>query len=397
MSVEVDRALALSVTLGLFVAIAVILRSRGPRIVTLACLFVGFLVATQLIMKELCGEGLKYKFPGFVTICHFMCVVIICFCYWTFWMREPWRLLPSSIGSERYLRNVVLIAVSQPISVIFNNKAMVYVGAGVVAIIGTLAPVATAVLSRVFGRALSFTSWGGVFTAFAGGVVVSWSEVTQVSVGDSDSAAVTTGLVFAFSAVLGRAAKIVLIDFLLSPEEYKNEKEAISPLHLYALQFPLATAISIVYASFTENAREAWEQLTPEIAMVIGASCFCATMLNFIGLHVLKELGASAQQIIGKLNTICIASLSVAFLGEHIPMAVAIGSGLVLLGVAIFESGNRHVEDAESEGDDSDGDSDSTSLECGLDSNAVLKEVMAVQQGIMLDHGAEPAKKKLPG
>ncbi|OLP92597.1 hypothetical protein AK812_SmicGene25582 [Symbiodinium microadriaticum] len=43
----------------------------------------------------------------------------------------------------------------------------------------------------------------------------------------------------------------------------------------------------------------------------------------------LRDLGASAQQIVGKLNTICLASISVAFLGEHLPSVVVLGSGLV--------------------------------------------------------------------
>ena len=39
--------------------------------------------------------------------------------------------------------------------VVFNNKAMVYAGAGVCAVIGTLSPVCTAVISSCCGRRLT--------------------------------------------------------------------------------------------------------------------------------------------------------------------------------------------------------------------------------------------------
>ena len=75
--------------------------------------------------------------------------------------------------------------------------------------------------------------------------------------------------------------------------------------------------------------RKAWEQLTPQLCGYIALSCSFALALNFLGTFALHDLGASAQQIVGKLNTICLASISVAFLGEHLPVMVVLGSALV--------------------------------------------------------------------
>ena len=44
--------------------------------------------------------------------------------------------------------------------VVFNNKAMVYAGAGVCAVIGTLSPVCTAVISSCCGRRLTVPWFG---------------------------------------------------------------------------------------------------------------------------------------------------------------------------------------------------------------------------------------------
>ena len=66
---------------------------------------------------------------------------------------------------------------------VFNNKAMVYAGAGVCAVIGTLSPVCTAVISSCCGRRLSAFSWAGVLVAFLGALVISWGEVSAVEKG----------------------------------------------------------------------------------------------------------------------------------------------------------------------------------------------------------------------
>merc|ERR1712232_764791 len=95
------------------------------------------------------------------------------------------------------------------------------------------------------------------------------------------------------------------------------------------------------YAISTESVAAAWEQMTPSIAFLVLLSAVCALALNFLGGLVLKDLGASAQQIVGKLNTICIAAISVAFLNEHLPLETLIGTLLVMTGVIVFERGEH--------------------------------------------------------
>eukprot|EP00913_Durusdinium_trenchii_P030233 g28324.t1 len=187
---------------------------------------------------------------------------------------------------------------------------MVYAGAGVCAVIGTLSPVCTAVISSCCGRRLTVLSWGGVIIAFLGALVISWGEVSSVEGESKNKSQIIQGLIYAFASLSGRCAKI--------------------------------------------SRREAWNQLTPELGGYIALSCSFALALNFLGTFALHELGASAQQIVGKLNTICLASISVAFLGEHLPVVVVVGSALVLGGVAIFERGQHdvgHEDDSDTESD----------------------------------------------
>lgn len=342
---------SLALTGGLFIGICVILRPRGLGVVLRACMFVATLVSTQLAVKVVESPPYNYKFPGLVTTFHFLLVSVVSAAYWI-WVGQPGKCMPWSIPPSRWCRTVFPVAVSQPISVVLNNKAMVYAGAGVCAIIGTLSPVATALLSSCCGRQLSSLSWLGVGVAFGGAVVISWGEVTQVGILGRGSSTLQ-GLLYAFASLFGRCAKIVILDYMMAPLAYANGKksgdteEPLSLMHVLVLCYPWGALLSLMYSLASgEKPHTAWEQLTPALAGIILISGVSALALNFLGTSVLKDLGASSQQIVGKLNTICIASISVAFLGEHLPAVVVLGSCLVLAGVATFERGEHRSEAA---------------------------------------------------
>eukprot|EP00434_Breviolum_minutum_P017183 symbB.v1.2.015168.t1/scaffold1126.1/size136452/9 len=352
------------------VAIYAILRSRGLRVVLSASLFVAFLVATQLSVKIVESKPFNFRFPGLLTTLHFSCVVVAVSAYWI-WMGEPRKIFPWSIPLLRWVKTVVPVAISQPISVVFNNKAMVYAGAGVCAVIGTLSPVCTAVISSCCGRHLTVLSWGGVIIAFFGALVISWGEVSSVGEAKHKSR-IIEGLIYAFASLSGRCAKIVILDYMMAPLAYARdidaeEEEPLAVIHVLGLTYPWGAVLSLTYALTLgdESPQKAWEQLTPELCGYIALSCSFALALNFLGTFALHDLGASAQQIVGKLNTICLASISVAFLGEHLPVVVVIGSALVLGGVAIFERGQH-------QGVDSDSESELSELEDSLEPSKLL-------------------------
>jgi drug/metabolite transporter (DMT)-like permease len=358
------RALAVIAIVGLFVAIAVILKSRGLRVVVNACMFVASLVSTQLGVKVLQSPPFSYRFPGFVTVLHFSCVVVACAIFFAY-KREPIKVFPCSIPCKKYLRTVVPIALSQPVSVVFNNTAMGYVGAAICAIIGTLSPVATALLSRTCGRRMQLLSWLGILVAFVGALIISWGEVSEAKAHGTGKT--VTGLIFAFTSLSGRCIKIVLLDYMIAPVAYADNKaereleEPMSVMHVYALTYSGGAFMSLLYSLWTESIVEAWNQLTLPIFGIVMCTAASALVLNFTGGYALADLGASAQQIIGKLNTIVISAFSVAFLGEHLPAVVLLGTACVLCGVAIFERGEHKASDEDDSESDSSSDSDGES------------------------------------
>jgi len=357
------RIVAVISIVALFVAIAFILKSRGFRVVVNACMFVASLVSTQLGVKVLQTPPFSYRFPGFVTVLHFSCVVVACAIYFIY-KGEPIKVLPCSIPWKKYLKTVLPIAISQPISVVFNNKAMGYVGAAICAIIGTLSPVATAVVSRTCGRRIQLLSWLGVLVAFMGALVISWGEVSQAKAHGAGKT--VTGLLFAFSSLSGRCLKIVLLDYMMAPAAYAEKKsdketeleEPMGVMHVYALTYSGGAFMSLLYSLWTESIVEAWNQLTLPVFGIVMCTAASALVLNFTGGYALADLGASSQQIIGKLNTIVISAFSVAFLGEHLPAIVLLGTAFVLVGVAIFERGVHGASDEDDSESDSSSDSD---------------------------------------
>jgi len=377
----------------IFGSITAILRPRGVRVCATACLYVASLVAISLAMCEVTRKPLHYRYPAFVTFLHYVCTWVICTGYWA-WRREPEKCLPTSLGSMKlYFVRMVPIALSLPISIVLNNKALTFIGAGLAAIVGTLSPICTAVLSRVFGRRMTPISWFGVLVAFLGALWAGCSELTTIlrRETEANAQAQIQGLSWAVGALAFRSIRVVLQDSLMSPKAYgeapagpaasapsprapaeqrncedapegarqksrgalepQTEREAdISGLHLIALQSPAVVCVSAIFMFATENVGDALHALTVPVFRMLVVTIVIAVCLNCVGATILKELGSTSMQIIGKLNTVVTTAVSMAFFHESLPIAVLCGSAVVLVGVAIFELGEKTSQWPFSEG-----------------------------------------------
>mmetsp|Transcript_9883 Transcript_9883/g.26047 ORF Transcript_9883/g.26047 Transcript_9883/m.26047 type:complete len:405 (-) Transcript_9883:203-1417(-) len=332
---------AVALTIGVVSAVLFILRSRGWLVQLSTCTYIASLVVTQLLMKRLTSAPLEYRFPATVTALHFFSVWGTCVVYWAA-QRDLTKCKASSIGStRRYVATILPIACSLPLSVVFNNQAMLYVGASVNAVIGTLTPVTTALLQQLLGRTFSKLSWGGIALACIGALVITFGE-TRSMFGDVTQHAEMYGVILSFVAVMCRSLKAVLQDKLLKPHEYEAVAEQpLAALHVWVVQAPLCAFVATCQALMSESVSEAWHELGFTSGAIIVCTCLSATTLNLLGMVAIKDLGASSMAIIGKLNVVIVVALSVALLGEHVPGLVFLGTGVTLLGVATFEYGNR--------------------------------------------------------
>ncbi|CAE7527654.1 unnamed protein product [Symbiodinium necroappetens] len=341
---DLQHSAAAAVTGVIFLAICFILRKRPLSVIVMTCLFVASLVVTQILMSRLSSF---YKHPGAVTTLHFVCVWVTCCIYWTGFGTKANKC--EARTNEWFVRNILPIALSNPLTVVFNNTALVYAGAGVCAILGTLSPVSVAVLSYLVGRRLSLMSWFGVSVACCGALLIAAGEVKSIGA-QSAPERTLVGILFALASVGTRSLKIVVMDFLLAPMEYASElsplKEVspMSPMQLYSLQAPWCVLTAFVFAVCTDSFPEAFAELTRDAAVLISFTCVSAVALNFLGVFVLKELGASSQQILGKLNTLMVGAISVGYLNEKVSMTVLLGSGVVLSGAFLVELGKEGLK-----------------------------------------------------
>jgi drug/metabolite transporter (DMT)-like permease len=337
------KVVAVGLVALLYAALCYSVRVHGRPVQIQTCVFVTSLVSTQLLVKALSSQKFGFNFPAWLAVAHFLAVWLCC-CANCAWRGDWEKLLPGSIGSwKRYRTFVVPIAGSLPLSVIFNNTALVYLGAGLNAIVGTLSPVSTALLTRLMGRTIRSKAWLGVLAAFVGAMMIAWGKLG----GHRSTGDVSAGLMFGLGAVLFRSVKVVLQDMLLTPAAYakadtkplvaKDNEEALDPMHVWSLQCPPAILVSLVYAFCTENVVDLWARLSPAVVAVILCSCASAATLNILGMYTIKTLGGSSMQIMGKLNVIMVLAFSVAFMQETIQGTVLLGTCFVLSGVAMFE------------------------------------------------------------
>jgi drug/metabolite transporter (DMT)-like permease len=336
------EVLAINVAFGIFGVIFIALRPKGPWVPLATCVFIVAIVAQRLLMKQLFSEPFEYRFPAFVTTLHFLSVWIICWLYFAC-TGDMSKCMPRSLGTvRRYLVYIIPISCSVPLSVVLNNQALLYMGAGLNGIFSTLTPLTTALVSHMLGRRIARAGWGALLIAFTGAVIIASGKFKS----SSSSKAPLVGMSFALAAMALRSLKVVLQDRILEPAAYagreKEEKQGqptrpSTPMHVWALQAPVCTLISLGIALFTEKLGDAKEQLTPQTGSMILVTCMSATGVNLLGMYNVKNLGATFGQVVGQLNTILLVSFSVAFLGETFPPQVVVGTAFLLAGVSAYQ------------------------------------------------------------
>jgi drug/metabolite transporter (DMT)-like permease len=309
------------------------------------------LVATKLMVNQLAHHPFDFKFPCLLTALHFFCVWMVTVAYFT-WKADAGKCLPGSLGSlRRYFSYMFPIAGSTPMSILFDNQSLMCLGPGLNSVFTSCNPVGTAALSHCCGRRLNTCGWLGVVVASAGGIVI----VVDTSMASSTTSSLQRrtlymGFLFAVLSMVFRSIKVVVQDMLMNIDAYIGEDppevtegtprahaKPVGPMHVWALQAPPCVLVSLVYALAVESPVSAYGSLTTMNGLLIIASCLCACCVNFLGMCAVQSLGATLSQIVGAINTILTAIISVLFFGETLPGTVLFGSALVLLGGGIVQ------------------------------------------------------------
>jgi drug/metabolite transporter (DMT)-like permease len=346
--------IAVALPIVVFAVVWAITHHRGHIVQVATTFYVASLVATALLMSTLIGRQ-HFRYPAWVTASHTTSALIFSLLYWI-WHGDLRRFLPSSMGGSTadYATFILPIAISMPMSIVLNNSSLLYIGAGLQSIIGALSPAVTALCSQCAGRRIPEKGWLGLGVALLGALIVSIEEVVSFSNKKRKLDMVIFGASLCFSALFLRSFKVVLQDRLMNNPVYRKPADevplvvsaaqqqkqpltSLSPMHVWALQAPILTVASIAYAVCTESFAGAYAELKPQMAMSLFLSCISATTLNMLGMVVIKELGPTLMQLIGKLNAIVIVATSVLVFGESLPRGVLIGGSIMMCGICMYE------------------------------------------------------------
>ncbi|CAJ1393708.1 unnamed protein product [Effrenium voratum] len=337
-SLVLPRWVALAISGAIFLGLAAAYRGQGVLGVWAVCSQVVAIIAVQLSTKMVLRD---YPYPSGIASFHFFSV-------WFASTLLSWGNVsacpaPSPVKSVRsvswYVRRILPIAVLQTLNVVLNTTSLVYIGAGFNALIGILCPVVTALVAACLGSAFSTRAWLGILLAICGDAVISVEGVHTITKAGEPLRVAVIGMVLGGGALIARAVRSVLMDCQMN--EYAADKECpkLQPLELIALQSPAILVLGVLLTLCLEGVRpyEALFELDQGPGAMLVFSAACAVYLTYMGMILIKMLGAAAAQIAGKLNILVTVALSSAFLEEAMSPLFLLGAVGVLCGAGIFE------------------------------------------------------------
>merc|ERR1719386_646981 len=71
-----------------------------------------------------------------------------------------------------FLRSIIPTCICQYLAIALNNVSLIYIGAGINAMIGLATPVVTALVAAVFGLKIAALAWMGVLLTVGGDAII---------------------------------------------------------------------------------------------------------------------------------------------------------------------------------------------------------------------------------
>eukprot|EP00930_Biecheleria_cincta_P051516 TRINITY_DN36706_c0_g1_i1.p1 TRINITY_DN36706_c0_g1~~TRINITY_DN36706_c0_g1_i1.p1 ORF type:complete len:380 (-),score=56.19 TRINITY_DN36706_c0_g1_i1:80-1219(-) len=345
----VSRSGALLCAFGVFFGISYAYRPYGVAGIAVISTQIAAIVAVHLSTKYVLQSG--FDFPMTITTIHFACVALACI------IRQAWqafqgnkdlmmRMLgnPAEYGKSAtfYARRFFPPGLLQTASVVMNTVSLAYIGAGLNSLIGIMTPLSTALVAYAFGAPISSVGWTGIAVAIIGDCVISTGGVKAMAGGAGLSVA-WIGVSLSVGAMLARSTRTVLLDRQMNTYAGDQDCPRLQPAEVVTMVSPCVVVFGSILSLSVEGLGpfKRLPTLEPATAAMLVLSAASAVYLTFMGMVVVKMLGASAAQIAGKLNVLVTVALSSAFLGEEMTLQFVVGAALVLAGAATFEFGQK--------------------------------------------------------
>jgi drug/metabolite transporter (DMT)-like permease len=300
--------------------------------------YISALIMVQLTMKQVLNS---FPYPLFMSTLHFIfSFSAVLLCMHVTGEKHPESQFEEPKFQKWWLRSIVPACVCQYLAIAMNNVSLMYIGAGINALISLATPVVTAIVSACFGLKIVSLAWVAILLTIVGDAVVTL-EGFKVTTAEGQSASLFLyGVILSVVAMGTRGAKTVLQDKLMNNYGDDEDQKKLSPLQSWFFQGPVLIALGLTGTVIKEGLAP-WQALpatlaSPLLFPIIG-NISAAVCLNISVMYAIKMLGAPAAQIAGKLNVLVVAALSCALLGETLTLRQGASTLLIIAGAGLFE------------------------------------------------------------
>lgn len=308
-------------------------RERGVYVVCCIIAYLSFLTTIQFTVKTLTATY-GFNYPAFITTAHFTASWLCGLCMMCHRSRTTGSPMVRPTLHE-FSCLIVPLAVTFAAATLLTNSALLYCSIAYVQIIGSTAPLFSAVMTILWG--LPFDRW-----LFIASCIVVSGTIMSVK-GEVKLSWIGTGCALCANAF--RAVKATMTQYLMQTKD-KDKFDPCSLLTWMCFASIFAMAIlSAVGEGLAPLRALAGETRPLAFCTAFVISCLNAAGLNFFALVVTKELGAVGQQISGQLkNVLCFAGGIVMF-GDLVQLLEILGFVVVLLGVNLYQVFDRQLKE----------------------------------------------------
>lgn len=338
----IPQYLGIPMSIMFMAGIIIAYRGHGVKGLSILMAYITALIVVQLSMKQV----LKlFPYPCFMSTLHFVFTLLSVHTFLKVTGEShPEADVKCPKFQHWYLQNVVPASVCQYLAIVLNNVSLIYIGAGINAMIGLATPIVTALVAACFGMKIALLAWLGVLLTVGGDAVITLDGFSVTVAEGQNVSLFIYGLLLSAFAMFTRGAKTVLQDKLMN--NYGNEEQKkLSPLQSWFLQGPALITLGII-GTFLKEGFAPLQAFPAALAnpaqlLAIASNIAFAACLNICAVYTIKMLGAPAAQIAGKLNVLVVASLSCALLGETLTLRQGVSTLFIIAGAAVFEKAQR--------------------------------------------------------
>lgn len=331
-------------SIAFMLGIAYAYKGKGVVGLTVLMIYVSALIAVQLSMKQVLHS---FPYPLFMSTMHFIFSLMA--------VHTGLKIAGESYPEadvhcpkfrEWFKRSIMPTCACQFLAIALNNVSLIYIGAGINAMISLATPIVTALVAAMFGLKIAALAWMAILMTVAGDGIIALDGF-NVTVAEGQSIYFFLwGVSLAVFAMGTRGAKTVLQDKLMN--DYGNEEtdqKKLTPLQSWVLQGPVLIVMGLAGTMIKEGLapfQALPAAVTSPLLFSMLGNIASAACLNISAMYTIKMLGAPAAQIAGKFNVLVVASLSCAILGETLTLRQGASTLLIICGAALFEKAQAH-------------------------------------------------------